>query len=268
MYVQRPGDIDCTALWKFTTLERSILYHITQQERYVNTIAPTAVRKGGRKCFQSTVIIDMDGVGVSTLTGEVRTIMGKVMSIDQDHYPELMYKALIINAPTSFRVIWSLVKHLLDSRTQEKIEVLPSDYKPHLLKHIAPENLMTCYGGTNEGLLMYVSALLRILDLFVSFCSHVHDGEVQTHVFNVQNLDNHIMCTCMDSLYNAIQCDYCSDCPGPWSVKEDTAQPVSDTEEKNIEDESALPHSEELTLKSDSLDTFYSAGEDQITTSS
>lgn len=150
VYIQKPGDIDCSALWKFTTLERSIKYHITQQERYIKIVAPSASLKAGRKAFQSIVIIDMDGVGVSTLTGEVRTIMSKVMSIDQDYYPELMHKSLIINAPTSFRIIWSLVKHLLDTRTQEKIEVLPSNYVPHLLKHIAPENLMECYGGTNK----------------------------------------------------------------------------------------------------------------------
>jgi len=154
VYVQKPGDINCSALWEFTTLERSIKYHITQQERYVNIIAPSAALKSGQHAFQSTVIIDMEGVGITTLTGEVTKIMGKVMSIDQDYYPELMHKALIINAPTTFKMIWSLVKHLLDSRTQEKIQVLPTKYQPILLEHIAPENLMECYGGTNKELLI------------------------------------------------------------------------------------------------------------------
>lgn len=154
VYIQKPGDIDCSKLWKFTTMERSIKYHITQQERYVFEIAPAAALTGGSKCFQSTVLIDMEGVGVSTLTGEVRQIMGKVMSIDQDYYPELMHKALIINAPASFRVIWSLVKHLLDARTQDKIEVLPVDYKPILHKYIDPKNLMRRYGGTNDAKLI------------------------------------------------------------------------------------------------------------------
>lgn len=87
VYVQQPGNIDCAELWKFTTLERSITYHITQQEKYVRKIAPAACVAAGRVDYQSTVLIDMEGVGVSTLTGEVRTIMGKVMQIDQDYYP-------------------------------------------------------------------------------------------------------------------------------------------------------------------------------------
>lgn len=41
----------------------------------------------------------------------------------QDYYPELMWKCVIINAPTTFRVIWGMVKYLMDARTQAKIEV-------------------------------------------------------------------------------------------------------------------------------------------------
>jgi CRAL/TRIO domain len=149
VYIQQPGNIDTEELWKFTTLDRAIQYHISQQEKYVKKVGPACSIKAGKQRFQSIVIIDMDGVGVSTLTGEVRNIMGRIMAIDQDYYPELMQKALIINAPTTFRVIWSMIKYLLDSRTQSKIEVLPVDYQPELLKYIAPENLMVKYGGKN-----------------------------------------------------------------------------------------------------------------------
>lgn len=33
-----------------------------------------------------------------------------------------MYKTLIINAPTTFRVLWAMVRHLMDARTQAKIK--------------------------------------------------------------------------------------------------------------------------------------------------
>ena len=32
-------------------------------------------------------------------------------------------RRLIINAPATFRVLWAMVRHLLDARTQAKIEV-------------------------------------------------------------------------------------------------------------------------------------------------
>lgn len=148
VYLQLPGRIDTDALWKFTTLDRAIRYHIKQQERYWRVIAPAASVAAGTKLESSLVLIDMDGVGISTITGEVRKIMGLIMQIDQDYYPELMHRCLIINAPTTFRIIWGMVKYLLDARTQAKIEVLPSDFKEELLKYIAPEQLAVQYGGS------------------------------------------------------------------------------------------------------------------------
>ena len=41
----------------------------------------------------------------------------------QDNYPETLGKTLIINAPSIFKMIWGLVKPMLDVRTQAKIEV-------------------------------------------------------------------------------------------------------------------------------------------------
>lgn len=149
IYVQQPGKIDTEQLWKFTTLERCVRYHLQQQERYWRVIAPAASAAAGRRQDQSLVLIDMDGVGISTLTSEVRNIMGTVMKIDQDYYPELMWKACLVNVPVSFRVIWSMVKHFMDAHTQAKIEVLGTNFQEELQQLVAPENLMTCYGGTN-----------------------------------------------------------------------------------------------------------------------
>lgn len=155
----RLPQIDTDQLWKFTTLERCIRYHISQQassgvcrdnvrqavprrtpvnacftarppqsihfpafvcfvvsphqERYWRIIAPCASIACGRRHEQSLVLIDMEGaagardvlqaeltllplhrcmltalvcfsgVGISTLTGEVRKIMAQIMQIDQ-----------------------------------------------------------------------------------------------------------------------------------------------------------------------------------------
>lgn len=61
IYVQQPGNIDPTELWKFTTLERSVRYHIQQQERYCREVVPASSVAAGRLHEQSLVIIDMEG---------------------------------------------------------------------------------------------------------------------------------------------------------------------------------------------------------------
>ena len=49
-------------------------------------------------------------------------MLGKITSIDQNNYPEMMGHTCIINAPGVFKVIWSIIKPMLDPRTQGKIE--------------------------------------------------------------------------------------------------------------------------------------------------
>jgi hypothetical protein len=54
----------------------------------------------------------------------------------------------IINAPTLFTTIWSVVRSFLDENTVKKISVLGSSYKSYILEEIDPSNLPVEYGGT------------------------------------------------------------------------------------------------------------------------
>ena len=63
------------------------------------------------------------GVGLKHLTGEVKKLMGKILAIDQNHYPEMLGHTCIINAPGLFKLVFGAVKPMLDARTQAKIEV-------------------------------------------------------------------------------------------------------------------------------------------------
>ena len=64
------------------------------------------------------------GVGMKHLTGDIKKSMGKVLAVDQNHYPEMLGRTCIINAPGFFKMIFGIVKPMLDARTQGKIEVL------------------------------------------------------------------------------------------------------------------------------------------------
>ena len=44
--------------------------------------------------------------------------------VDQDNYPEHLGEMFLINCPTFFSMVWSIVKPLLDDRTRRKIHVL------------------------------------------------------------------------------------------------------------------------------------------------
>lgn len=92
-------------------------------ERCLRHIMPACTKVAGRKVEQTFAILDVQGVGLRHFTGEVKRLMVRVTSLDQDNYPEMLGHTCIINAPSVFKVIWAFAKPLLDARTQNKIEV-------------------------------------------------------------------------------------------------------------------------------------------------
>ena len=62
-------------------------------------------------------------MGFSHLTGEVKKMLGKIVSIDQDNFPEMLGHTCIINAGSVVSLLFRFVKPMLDLRTQNKIEV-------------------------------------------------------------------------------------------------------------------------------------------------
>ena len=51
-------------------------------------------------------------------------MLQRIMSIDQNNYPEMLGHTCIINAPGVFKMVWSAIKGFIDPKTLEKIEVL------------------------------------------------------------------------------------------------------------------------------------------------
>jgi len=73
-------------------------------------------------------VYDLSGIGLrhaKCLLG-IRKIM-KVLSIGQQHYPENLRAAFLLNVPTGLESVWKLVSQVLDVRTQEKIHFKSSD---------------------------------------------------------------------------------------------------------------------------------------------
>jgi len=66
-----------------------------------------------------------------------------------------MGQLAIINAPSTFTIIWNAIKPWLSKETLAKVDVLGSDYKDVLLKLVDEENLPRILGGKcsceNEG---------------------------------------------------------------------------------------------------------------------
>lgn len=154
IYIQHIGAIKIKQLAEVTTDDRMIRFHVQEYERCLKYIFPACSKKAGRHIDQTFAIMDVKGVGLKHLTGDVKSILTRITETDQNNYPETLGKTVIINAPTVFKMIWAMVRPMLDIRTQAKIEVAPSDYMKLLLRHIDIENIPDYLGGKSKGSLI------------------------------------------------------------------------------------------------------------------
>ncbi|KAL4418792.1 hypothetical protein ABPG77_005506 [Micractinium sp. CCAP 211/92] len=154
VYIQHIGAIKIKQLAEITTEDRMIRFHVQEYERCLKYIFPSCSKKAGRHIDQTFAIMDVKGVGLKHLTGDVKSILGRITETDQNNYPETLGKTVIINAPTVFKMIWAVVRPMLDVRTQAKIEVAPSDYMKLLLKYVDAENIPEYLGGKSKGSLI------------------------------------------------------------------------------------------------------------------
>jgi len=119
-------------------------------------------------CYKSIVIMDLKDFGWNHLSKTLYGMISKVTAIDQYYYPETLYKLFIINAPFSFRALWTVVKPWLHPLTQARIQITggESDYLPIFKTLVDEVNIPRYIGGscdccTDESLDKQINAKLE-----------------------------------------------------------------------------------------------------------
>mmetsp|Transcript_34179 Transcript_34179/g.61636 ORF Transcript_34179/g.61636 Transcript_34179/m.61636 type:complete len:272 (-) Transcript_34179:466-1281(-) len=147
VYVEHLGQTDSDQILSIISLERLMDYHIYEWEKLEREILVECSKDAGKPILTKTVIIDMKGISMKNFGSAARKILRSVAAIDQDYYPEHLGQMFIVNAPTIFRAIWSVVNPLLEERTRRKILILGSDFLSSVLQIISIDDLPICLGG-------------------------------------------------------------------------------------------------------------------------
>jgi hypothetical protein len=147
VYIEQFKNMDMNKLFKITTQERLVARHIREYEKFTRyRLAACSVKKG-ENVENGTTIIDLKGVPLSQFNS-VRKIIQTLSDISSNYYPETMGKMFVINAPTLFTAVWSILKSMLDEHTVGKIQIIGSNYQKILLEHIDAANLPEYLGGS------------------------------------------------------------------------------------------------------------------------
>ncbi|KAJ3815357.1 CRAL-TRIO domain-containing protein [Lentinula lateritia] len=141
------GGLDLQRLSKEgVTPERHWETIIVNAECLTREILPAAAKKYGKEIDSVLVIIDLKGFGLSKFW-QMKHLAQKSFQISQDYYPETMGRLVILNAPSTFTIIWNAIRPWIAKETANKVDILGADYREQLLELVDEENLPWAVGG-------------------------------------------------------------------------------------------------------------------------
>ncbi|RHY32062.1 hypothetical protein DYB32_002891 [Aphanomyces invadans] len=91
------------------------------------------------------IIYDLSGIGMHTFRSEVFAVVKTITSLNQDHYPETLFKVLIVHAPFFFNAIYRIIQAFLPAAVRDKVEFCD---RGHLLDIVDAAHLPAFLGGT------------------------------------------------------------------------------------------------------------------------
>ncbi|KAK0487499.1 CRAL TRIO domain-containing protein [Armillaria novae-zelandiae] len=140
------GNLDIPKLYKECTPEKHWQTVLVNCESLTREVIPAASKAAGKPIGTVFVIVDLKGFGLSQFW-QMKSLARSSFQVSQDYYPETMGQLAIINAPSSFTFIWSVIKPWLSKETCEKVDILGSDYREVLLDLIDADALPSVLGG-------------------------------------------------------------------------------------------------------------------------
>ena len=106
-----------------------------------------------RDDFQRSIyIIDLAGIRMSDFVGECVDFVRTASAFTAAHYPERAGHVYVVNVPGWFRMIWNVIRPMVDEVTLEKIHILrgKEEIFEALLEQIPVENIPREYGGQSS----------------------------------------------------------------------------------------------------------------------
>lgn len=161
VFFSKPGVLNVQGISCISTIEGIIRYHwyamiheFGDRLRSQKKINPKFNR------FEVICVVDLEHLTVSNVGTRPMNIIKVQAQVDSLCFPETLHKFIIINAPSAFSLIWSVIKGWIDARTASKVEIYSyrNQWEPRLLELVDTEELPKDYGGnatpTTERLLM------------------------------------------------------------------------------------------------------------------
>ena len=146
---KRVGNLN-TSIFKDMTVEEIILWEAMCVTKTMHYWMPRCSVVSGHHVENIVSIIDLDGMGFTSFDSNMRGVIMGGMKLIGDHFPETLGAMFILNAPFSFRGVWSIISSFLDPVTVAKVRMSSSSSHPDLTMLVDKDMLPIEYGGTGK----------------------------------------------------------------------------------------------------------------------
>jgi hypothetical protein len=95
--------------------------------------------------------MDVKGLSIGDLLPSTIDFLNTLSHVLSRGFPEIMDTIFVVNAPTTFTIMWGMMSHLLQQRTKDKLKVIgskPAAIKAALCAMVDEDCLPVEYGGT------------------------------------------------------------------------------------------------------------------------
>uniref|UniRef100_A0A147BJY7 Putative phosphatidylinositol transfer protein sec14 n=1 Tax=Ixodes ricinus TaxID=34613 RepID=A0A147BJY7_IXORI len=152
LWIMPTGNGDFKGMLQCVSVE-AMVKHVTYQVELIAAEMKKQTEKLGKLVDTFTVVVDYENFSLKQIYClQVIEVTRRLLVLYENHYPEMLERCIIINAPSFFPVFWRLIRPFLTERTANKMEIFKSEgWQPVILKHVDPPHLPVHWGGHRLG---------------------------------------------------------------------------------------------------------------------
>lgn len=153
VYCIRAGISNPSAMMDAHTKDEVLMFMMYRKE--IGFLIADERTRRTRKLHKLITVNDLNHVSLMAGTDKrFQKVLGESSKMSETLYPQLLDRAVLINVPYIFSVIWSMVRGLISAKTKAKVAICPGDTlkgdvsKCPFAKHVKMETIPTFMGGT------------------------------------------------------------------------------------------------------------------------